>query len=361
MKQSFAQALARRRPPRSALFDHLFGRGPKTRATVNEPAGTGENTAEAFLRECPGCGLFQMEPALVPGTTAQCERCRTTLRRSRQHPLEHSLALALASLILLTVMCLSTLMTVRTSGIVHHAGIFSGPMELVQRRMSALAIVVVFVTVVAPLCKLIGTIYVLLRIRETRPPPHLRRVFALVERLSTWSMVEVFVLGVFVAYVKLGDLVTIELNAGVYALFALTIALVWADAALDREAVWDALDSKGVQDVSREVLRAGQVPPHAVGCEICTLVVIPAEQGAPCPRCGSALHSRKPDSIAWTWALVIAAAVCTFPPTYTRCSLSCNLAPERPAQFSAVCASCSSRGCIRWRRWYFSRVLLYRC
>jgi paraquat-inducible protein A len=202
---------------------------------------------------------------------------------------------------------------VRTSGIVHHAGIFSGPVELVQRRMSALAIVVVFVTVVAPLCKLIGTIYVLLRIREARPLPHLRRVFVLVERLSTWSMVEVFVLGVFVAYVKLGDLVTIELNAGVYALFALTIALVWADAALDREAVWDALDSQGARYASREVLRAGQLPPQAVGCEICTLVAVPAEQGAPCPRCGSALHFRKPDSIAWTWALVIAAAILYIP------------------------------------------------
>ena len=156
--------------------------------TGEGPAGR----ADAVLRECPGCGLFQIEPTLLPGTTAQCERCRTILRRTRQHPLEHSLALALASLILLTVMCLSTLMTVRTSGIVHHAGIFSGPVELVQRRMSALAIVVVFVTVVAPLCKLIGTIYVLLRIREARPLPHLRRVFVLVERLSTWSMVEVF-------------------------------------------------------------------------------------------------------------------------------------------------------------------------
>jgi paraquat-inducible protein A len=277
--------------------------------TGEGPAGR----ADAVLRECPGCGLFQIEPALLPGTTAQCERCRTILRRTRQHPLEHSLALALASLILLTVMCLSTLMTVRTSGIVHHAGIFSGPVELVQRRMSALAIVVVFVTVVAPLCKLIGTIYVLLRIREARPLPHLHRVFVLVERLSTWSMVEVFVLGVFVAYVKLGDLVTIELNAGVYALFALTIALVWADAALDREAVWDALDSQGARYASREVLRAGQLPPQAVGCEICTLVAVPAEQGAPCPRCGSALHFRKPDSIAWTWALVIAAAILYIP------------------------------------------------
>jgi len=40
------------------------------------------------------------------------------------------------------------------------------------------------------------------------------------------------VLGVFVAYVKLGDLVKIELETGVYALLALTVVIVWADGAL---------------------------------------------------------------------------------------------------------------------------------
>ncbi|MDR3529070.1 MAG: PqiA/YebS family transporter subunit [Rhodopila sp.] len=268
---------------------------------------------DAVLRECPGCGLFQIEPALSPGLTARCERCGTTLRRTRQHPLDHSLALAFAALILLTVMCMSTLMTVSTSGIMHQAGIFSGPVELVRRSMSALAVVVVFVTVVAPLSNLIGTIYVLLRIREAKPPRHLRRVFALVERLSTWSMVEVFVFGVFVAYVKLGDLVRIELDTGVYALFALTFVLVWVDAALDREAVWDAFDSGRAREVSRLALRSGRVPPGSIGCETCTLVAIPDAHGAACPRCGSPLHARKPDSIAWTWALVLAAAVLYVP------------------------------------------------
>src|ERR1700722_14995299 len=139
--------------------------------------------ADAVLRECPGCGLFQIEPALPPGMTARCERCGTTLRRTRQHSLDHSLALAFAALILLAVVCLSMLMTVRTSGIVHQAGIFSGPVELVRRSMSGLAVVVVFVTVVAPVAKLTGTIYVLLRIREPKRPRHLRRFFAWVERL----------------------------------------------------------------------------------------------------------------------------------------------------------------------------------
>jgi paraquat-inducible protein A len=42
---------------------------------------------------------------------------------------------------------------------------------------------------------------VLIRAHERRPPRHLRRVFALSEKLRPWSMIEVFVLGVFVAYV----------------------------------------------------------------------------------------------------------------------------------------------------------------
>jgi paraquat-inducible protein A len=269
--------------------------------------------AETVLRECPGCGLFQLEPALAPHTTAECSRCGTTLRRARRHPLQHSLALTFAALILLIVMCSSMLMTVSTSGIVHGAGIFSGPIELVERNMTSLAVVVVFVTVVAPLAKLTGTIYVLLRIREANPPRHLRRIFVWVERLTTWSMVEVFVLGVFVAYVKLGDLVKIELETGVYALLALTVVIVWADGALDREAIWDAFDVGLARNRSRGVLTAGRVPARAVGCETCTLVVVPEDHGADCPRCGSPLHSRKPDSLHRTWALVIGAAVCYVP------------------------------------------------
>ena len=61
-------------------------------------------------------------------------------------------------------------------------------------------------------------------------------------------------LGVFVAYVKLGDLVKIELNAGVYALLALTVVIVWADGALDREAIWDAFDSGRARNLSRIAL-----------------------------------------------------------------------------------------------------------
>jgi paraquat-inducible protein A len=156
---------------------------------------------------------------------------------------------------------------------------------------------------------LLGTLYVLLGLHMARRPPYLNRVFVLVERLSPWSMVEIFVLGVLVAYVKLGDLVTIRLGVGIYALFVLTFVMVWADGALDRQAIWDALDRRPSGDSSPGNPRLV----GAVGCESCGLVSIPASGDARCPRCNSMLHARKPNSLARTWALVISAAILYVP------------------------------------------------
>ena len=244
---------------------------------------------EPQLRECPGCGLLQTVPALAPGVTAQCVRCPTVLRRTSGHGFDHIIALTLAAFVLLVVMCSTTLMSVETSGIRRTADLFSGPEELVRQNMGELAVLIIFVTVLAPLIRLVGMLYVLVRLHEKAPPGHLRSIFAWAERLRPWSMLEVFVFGVFVAYVKLGDLVTIGLATGVYALLALTFVLIWMDSALDREAVWERL--------YRGNLRGGAPGlPGAIGCESCGLVSVPRTEDPHCPRCESRLHARKPES-----------------------------------------------------------------
>ena len=272
-------------------------------------SSAGQPQTPPQLRECSGCGLLQMVPALAPSMSAQCVRCPTILRRTSSHRIDHIIALTLAAFVLLVVMCTTTLMSVETASIERTANLFSGPWELVRRDMGPLALVIVFVTVLAPLGRLAAMLYVLIRLHERRSARHLRRVFALAERLRPWSMIEVFVFGVFVAYVKLGDLVTIGLMIGVYALLALTFVLVWMDSALDREAVWERMyrsDLRGGHDGAED----------AVGCETCGLVSVPAPYDPRCPRCDSVLRERKPDSVARTWALVFAAAIFYIPANY---------------------------------------------
>jgi paraquat-inducible protein A len=282
---------------------------------MSDQAQEGPGT-RAELKECPGCGLFHEIPALRSGTSARCTRCPTTLHRFRPHTLEHSIALTVGALALLTIMCATTLMNVETVGIQHTAGLFSGPVELAHRGMSELAVVVVFVTLVAPFGKLIATLYVLIRVREMAPPRHLARVFRLSEQLRPWSMIEVFVFGVFVAYVKLGDVVHIGLDNGIYALLALTFVIIWADSGLDHEAVWSRLDARGAVTGVIPELPRDRIPVGAAGCETCGLVSVLHPGDTHCPRCGAALHARKPDSVSRTWALVIAAAVLYVPANY---------------------------------------------
>ena len=52
-----------------------------------------------------------------------------------------------------------------------------------------------------------------------------------------------------------------------------------------------------------------------VSCETCALLSRPADAAEPgyCPRCGGELEWRRHQSIQYTWALVIAAAICFIP------------------------------------------------
>jgi paraquat-inducible protein A len=80
--------------------------------------------------------------------------------------------------------------------------------------------------------------------------------------------------------------------------------------------VWDALDSR--DDVASRTCSGSSRRGFegAIGCEICGLVSSSRTAHPSCPRCDTALHARKPDSITRTWALVIAAAVLYLPANY---------------------------------------------
>jgi paraquat-inducible protein A len=151
------------------------------------------------------------------------------------------------------------------------------------------------------------------------PPRHLRVVFAWLEWLRPWSMIEVYLLGVAVAYTKLIALVHIDIGTALFGLGGLLVTMIAADAALDRQAVWEEIDrvSPPMSGLEHAAAPAAQHVPGALGCRTCGLVSLPRAPGPrECPRCGSDLHRREPDSIGHTWALTVAALILYIPANY---------------------------------------------
>ncbi|MBN8891861.1 MAG: hypothetical protein BGP12_05255 [Rhodospirillales bacterium 70-18] len=256
---------------------------------------------------CADCGLFLHIPPLPRSAVARCPRCNAVLRRRRTDPHGRALAMAVTGLVLFALATQSPFMDLELGGREQATTLLTGPEVLTDSSLWLLGVVVLVTTLAAPLTKLAATTWVLVALRLPRPPRHLPMVFRLVERLAPWSMVEVFLLGVFVAYTKLIDIAHVHVGLAVYALGGLMLAMAAADAALDDEAVWNALERKGVTAAPMPA-REGRGP--RIACTCCGLV---SRGVATCPRCGAALRARQPDSLARSWALLAAAAVLYVP------------------------------------------------
>jgi paraquat-inducible protein A len=269
-------------------------------------------TTRPHLLECQDCGAIQRLPAMPPEARASCPICDAHLRHSRTDPFSAPLALNIAALMMFCVGAFWTLLSVSTAGQFRDASLFTGPEQLRDFGLWELAMIVLITTFVAPLLRILCMIAVLAGLRLPHRPPGIRMAYAWVEHLRPWSMVEIFLLGLFVAYVRLSDIVHIDLGPSILALGALTVTVLAGDLLLDHHAVWEALDAQKPKDQHPPSAALLGAHIHSMGCDTCGLVSR-GREGALCPRCGFSLHDRKPNSFARTWALLIAAMILYIP------------------------------------------------
>jgi paraquat-inducible protein A len=274
------------------------------------------NDEAAFLPRmpvvaCHECGLLQRMRPLAAGARACCPRCGATLYRERRDSLHRVLMLTIAALILFVLAHVFPFMTFKLEGREQLSTLLSGVIGLFRGGMWPLALLVLGAASLFPLLKLLGNLVVLLPLYFGRTPRFVARVFRWIEVIHPWAMMEVYLLGVIVAYVKLIDLARLELGIAVYAFVALIVVMIAADAALDPRQVWRRF---GPQATTPLPVAAGSALWSCHACD--QLVSVRRSVGhraVACPRCGARLHDRKPASLARTSALVAAAVILYLP------------------------------------------------
>ncbi|TSD84010.1 paraquat-inducible protein A [Mycobacterium sp. KBS0706] len=262
------------------------------------------------LMECHECGLGHAVPVLPDGTAARCVRCGATLHKFRSTSLDHAFAYACAGLVLMLMANFLPFISMEISGRTQVASLVTGIFALYQQGLWELAAVVALTMFVAPVLRL-GTLFLVLGgLRLRRPPRWLPRLYRWADLLGPWAMIEVYMLGVFVAYVKLVDLATVVVGPGLYSVGGLMLAIIAAGTSLDTETVWREFERRGL------VPTLQQADPRrpTVLCHGCGLVSnLPAVGHGECPRCGAVLHRRRPESLTRTWALVVTAIILYIP------------------------------------------------
>ncbi len=259
------------------------------------------------LHECRDCGLMQAIPPLEVCTRAMCDRCGAVLRRRKTNPINRALVCTIAAAVLFAFCLFEPFLEMSVIGQRQVATIFTGPAKLEAFGMWELTLVVLTVLVAMPVLKMLLMMTVLIGVKVRPVHAWLPAIFGWLHLIGPWAMVEVFLLGVFVAYTRLAAIATVEVGPALIALAGVMAAMTAADAALDHEAVWEEMERHGLRDRPRSM--AGQ---NLIGCETCGMVSRSAP-GLSCPRCRQRLWARKQESIGRTWMLLISAALLYVP------------------------------------------------
>lgn len=271
----------------------------------------------ADLSECAQCGLFQRLPLLARGQVAECPRCGHVLRRARRDLTDRTMALGLAGLVLYAVALLFPFLELEVGGRIWSITLPELPVAVGAFGQWELSLVMLGTTLLLPLAVLCLTVAVLSGLRQREMPGWVPQAARWRERLAPWSMVEVFLLGVFVAYTRLDAIAEVRVGPALWALGGLMLVTVALDALLDRASLWEAISER------LPPVRPARAAGGLIACVACG-EVSHAVPGASCPVCAAKLEPRKPDSLARTSAFLIAAAVLYIPAniypilTYTR-------------------------------------------
>jgi paraquat-inducible protein A len=184
---------------------------------------------------------MQRIPELEPGASARCPRCNKELWRRREDSLNRTLALTLAAAVLYIVANSVPMLGLTIVGRDASTTVIGGAEHLWDNGQRLVGVLVLFTAVIAPALQIGLMLAIVLGGMRERAP---RWVGALLRHHPTtriWSMIEVMMVGVLVALVKIADYATVIPGVALFVLWVLVFLLAGMSASFDSREVWEKI------------------------------------------------------------------------------------------------------------------------
>jgi paraquat-inducible protein A len=193
---------------------------------------------------CDVCELVVAErtAAVDKRGRLRCPRCTDVLHRRKPESLQRTWAFLIAAALCYLPANLYPIMSVTSLGQTQSDTILSGVLFLLHHGMWPLAAIVFVASIFVPLLKLLILLFLLLSVQRKSSwrPRDRTRLYRITEAIGRWSMVDVYVVTILVALVHLGNLASIEAEAGAVFFCAVVIITMFAAMSFDPRLIWDA-------------------------------------------------------------------------------------------------------------------------
>lgn len=190
------------------------------------------------LIACPDCDLVQQLPSLDAGDSARCNRCGKVLWTNRPDSLNRTLALAVSAAVVFLVANLVPLLGLSAAGREASTTIVGGVQMMWKEGRPLVSIAVLFTAVVAPAMDILFMLTLLLAAMRSPAPRWAGTFLRYASVIRPWRMVEVMLLGILVALIKIAELARVIPGTALWAVGVLMILLAAMTSGFDPREVW---------------------------------------------------------------------------------------------------------------------------
>ena len=199
-------------------------------------AEAGRTAAEQGLVGCEQCGQLQHAD-----THHHCRRCGGALHRRRPVSLQRTWALLTAATLFCFPAHLYPIMATTSLGNTQPSTIISGVLQFLSHGDWPIALIIFTASVLVPFGKIMALAWLCLATQRTKPLDMAAqmRLYRITEWVGRWSMIDVFVVAIVVALVRLGNLMSITPGPGGVAFAAVVVLTMLAAFSFDPRLLWD--------------------------------------------------------------------------------------------------------------------------
>lgn len=194
-----------------------------------------------IILHCPICAnnISLNKISLGPNDSKiSCDQCRYQPVRLKYKSISRTLAFTLTALIFFIPANTLPFMTIELYGSRNSATIWSGVVTLTESGSWFIAAVVFLASIVVPIIKLLSLFILCLPSSKQKYSLAKTQLYLALELIGRWSMLDIFLLAVLVAIMKLGPWSRVEPEAGSWMFALVVIFTLLASASFDPRLLW---------------------------------------------------------------------------------------------------------------------------
>jgi paraquat-inducible protein A len=189
---------------------------------------------------CPKCNTLHHKKKIAPGAVAKCVECGFVLYRNHKNLIDYGLAIGISALIFFILTNSFEIVSLELRGVKQSITLPSVILSLFENGYYIVGLFCFFVIFLLPFLLIVVYIWALYLMKLKRDEELVERLLILLAKLLPWNMIEIFLVSIFVALIKLIGYASIEFGISIWTLIVFVGLDLYLSKSISIDELWRA-------------------------------------------------------------------------------------------------------------------------